>query len=252
MSSDYLDSLQAALSFDPPLARRVRREFEDHLREAVAGDATEDRQEAERRAIANCGDPHSIAIEFAAISLARRTKRLAMGVVLVLLGVLLSMKGHIAWYAAMGWVINDDMKSLSAAIGTVARDAFWIATFVGAAAWAYGSRHRLPSAYIDQKYPSYLPRFCLVAGIATTALTVSVLSDAALATIRLISTNPSIAFFIPISSIGFELAGVAALIVLIHTLVQRAIFAAELRNPLRRGDLGPAHRSPSRGPMPFS
>lgn len=247
MSSSYLDSLQAALSFDQPLARRVRREFEDHLREAVAADATADRQEAERRAIASCGDPREIAAEFAEISLARRTKRLAMGVVLVLLGVLLSMKGHIAWYAAMEWVINDDLKSLAAAIGTVARDAFWIATFVGAAAWAYGSRHRLPSDFSHEKFPSYLRRFCFVAGIATTALTVSVFSDAALTTIRLISTNPSIAFFIPISSIGFELAGIAALIVLIHTLVRRAIFAAELRNPLRRGSLGPAHRPPLSG-----
>jgi hypothetical protein len=247
VKSDYLDSLQAALSFDQPLARRVRREFEDHLKEALAADAAEDREEAERRAIASCGDPHEIAIEFAEISLARRTKRLALGVVLVLLGVLLSMKGHIAWYAAMGWVINDDMKSLSAAIGAVARNAFWIATFVGAAAWAYGSRHRLPSDYIHDKYPSYLRRFCFVAGIATTALTVSVLSDAALATIRLISTNPSVAFFIPISSIGLELAGVAALIVLIHTLVQRAIIAAELKNPLRRGDLGSPQRSRANG-----
>jgi uncharacterized membrane protein len=228
VSSDYLDLLQAALSFDQPLARRVRSEFEDHLREAVAADAAEDRQEAERRAIASCGDPREIAAEFAAISLARRTKRLAMGVVLVLLGVLLSMKGHIAWYAAMEWGIDDELKSLAATIGAVARHAFWIATFVGAAAWAYGSRYRLPTDYIRGKRPSYLYRFCLIAGLATAALTVSVLSDAALATIRLISTNPSIAFFIPISSIGLELAGVAALIVLIRKLVQRAILAAEL------------------------
>ncbi|HVH82599.1 MAG TPA: hypothetical protein VM782_24615 [Stellaceae bacterium] len=229
MSSDYLDSLQAALSFDPSLARRVRREFEDHLSEVAAADAAADLQDAERRAIALCGDPSEIAAEFAAISLARRTKRLAMGVVLALLGVLLLMKGRTEWYAAMGWVISDDVKSLAAGIGTVARDAFWIATFVGMAAWAYGSRYRLPSDYIREKYPRYLSRFCAVTGIATIALTVSVLSDAALATIRLISTHPSMAFFVPISSIGLELTGVAVLILLIHTLIQRAIFTARLK-----------------------
>lgn len=229
MSSDYLDALQAALSFDRPLARRVRSEFEDHLREVVVADPAADRQEAERRAIAACGDPREIAAEFAAISLARRTKRLAMGVVLVLFGVLLSMKGRVAWYAAMGWVIDGDMKSLAGGIGTVARDAFWIATFAGVAAWAYGSRYRLPCDYIHERYSRYLCRFCIVTGIATMALTVSVLSDAALAAIRLISRAPSIAFFLPISSIGLELAGVGALIVLMHTLVHRAIFTAGLK-----------------------
>jgi hypothetical protein len=55
--SDYLDSLVGALSFDRPLSGRVRQEVEDHLREAVAADPAGDGPEAERRAIANFGDP---------------------------------------------------------------------------------------------------------------------------------------------------------------------------------------------------
>ena len=96
MICEYLDSLVAALGFDAALARRVRAEFEDHLRQAMAVDPSEDRVEAERRAIANCGDARAIAAEIAAISLAKQTKRLAVGVVLVLGSVLLAMKGHIA------------------------------------------------------------------------------------------------------------------------------------------------------------
>jgi hypothetical protein len=229
VTSEYLDSLQAALSFDRSLARRVRKEFEDHLREAVAADRSEDRCEAERNAVASCGDPRAIAGELAATSLAKQTKRLAVVIVLVLLGVLLSMKGHIAWYVAMQWAINDEMRPLATAIGTLDRYAFWIATFVGAAAWAFGTRYRRPSDYFYVKYTRYFRRFCLVACTTAAALSVSVLSDAALATIRLASTNPSIAFVIPILSIALELVGAGTLIVLIRSLARRAASTAELQ-----------------------
>ena len=65
MISAYLERLGAALSFDPLLARCVRREVEDHLREAVAADPLGDGLTAERRAIANFGDPDVIAAQFA-------------------------------------------------------------------------------------------------------------------------------------------------------------------------------------------
>jgi hypothetical protein len=58
MISAYLESLAGALSFDRSLSRCVRQEVEDHLWEAVAADPISDRLEAERRAIANFGDPH--------------------------------------------------------------------------------------------------------------------------------------------------------------------------------------------------
>ena len=178
--SEYLDALQAALHFDRSLARRVCSEFEDHLREALAADPSDNRWEAERRAIAKCGEPRAIAAELSVISLAKRTKKLAMAVVLVLLGVLLAMKGHVAWYAAMQWLIKDDMKPLATTIGAIARNAFWIATFVGAAGWVYGSMHRLPSDYFYGKYSRHLYRFCLIFGAASAALLVSVISDGAL------------------------------------------------------------------------
>jgi hypothetical protein len=79
----------------------------------------------------------------------------------------------------MQWVINDDMKPLATTIGAIARNAFCIATFVGAAGWAYGSRHRLPSDYFYAKYSRRLYRFCLISGAATAALLVSVISDGA-------------------------------------------------------------------------
>jgi hypothetical protein len=229
VTSEYLDTLQAALRFDRSLARRVRKEFEDHLREAVSADPSEDRGQAEQRAIANCGDPRVIATELAVISLARRTKRTAVVIVLVLVGVLLLMRGLIAWYAAIQWAISDDMQPLAAMIGIVTRYAFGTATLVGAAAWAYGSRHRLPPDYAYGKYSRHLHRFCMLSSIATAALAVCVLSGGALTTIRLASTTPSIAFLIPVLSIALELLGAGALVILIRTLARQAEFTAGLQ-----------------------
>jgi hypothetical protein len=231
--SEYLDTLQAALRFDSSLARRVRKEFEDHLREAVAADPGEDRRQAEQRAIANCGDPRAIATELAVISLARRAKRLAVIVVLVLAGVLLLMRGLIAWYAAIQWTISDDMKPLAATIGIVIRYTFGTATFIGAAAWAYGSRHRLPSDYAYAQYSRHLNRFCGLSSIATAALLVCVLGGGALTIIRLTSTNPSIAFFIPVLAVALELLAAGALVILIRALIRQAEFTAGLQKASR-------------------
>jgi hypothetical protein len=229
VTSEYLDTLEAALRLDRSLARRVRKEFEDHLREAVAADPSEGRGQAEQRAIANCGDPRAIATELAVISLARRTRRLAVIIVLVLAGVLLLMHGLITWYAAIQWAISDDVKPLAATIGMVTRYAFWTATLIGVAAWAYGSRHRLPSDYAYAKYSRHLHRFCMLSCIATAALLVCVFGGGALTTIRLASTSPSIAFFIPVLVVALELLAAGALVILIRDLARQAEFTAGLQ-----------------------
>ena len=233
MISEYLDALQAGLRFDSSLARRVRQEFEDHLREAVAADPCEDRRQAEQRAIANCGDPRAIATELAIISLARRTKRLAVTIVLVLAGVLLLMRGLIAWYAAVEWAICDDMKPLAATIGMVSRYAFWTATLIGVAAWAYASRYRLPSDYAYAQYSRHLNRFRMLSGIATAVLLVCVVSAGALTMIRLTSTNPSLAFFIPVLSVALEVLAAGTLVILLRALTRQAEFTAGLQRASR-------------------
>src|SRR5579863_2406066 len=137
VTAEYLDSLAEALSFDRSLARRVRSEFEDHLEEAIAYDQCEDRVEAERRAIAKCGDPHAIAAELAVTSLARRSKMLAAGIVIVLVSVLLAMKGHVAWYAAMQWGIPDNVQAVATPLGKIARCSFGVAMLLGVTSCIY-------------------------------------------------------------------------------------------------------------------
>ena len=229
MTAEYLDSLTEALSFDRSLARRVRSEFEDHLEEAMACDQCEDRVEAERRAIAKCGDPRAIAAELAVNSLARRSKGLAVGIVVVLVGVLLAMRGHVAWYAAMQWGIPDSVQPVAITLGTIARRAFGVAMFLGMTSCVYGSWRCSPSIYSHRAYFKRLRHFCLLSGMATTALVVCIFSDAALATIRLEPISPSAAFFVPVGSIAFELFCAIVLIILIRSLVRRAVLVSHLQ-----------------------
>src|SRR5262249_30611007 len=115
--SDYLESLTTALSFDRVLARSVRQEVEDHLWEAIAADRTGDGLEAERRAIANFGDPLAIAAQFAVVSLAQQTRRAGIALILVIGGVFATMKARLAWYAMTEWAMRDDLKGVGATVG---------------------------------------------------------------------------------------------------------------------------------------
>src|SRR5215468_8184598 len=97
---DYVERLARKLDFDRSLSRRVRQEVEDHLREAVAADTTNDVAAAERRAVANFGDADAIAAQFAVTSLATRSRRMSGASILGIAAIFIVMKGRVAWYAA--------------------------------------------------------------------------------------------------------------------------------------------------------
>ena len=82
MIAAYAELLAGKLAFNPSLSRRVRQEVQDHLWEA-AGGASANGREAVQRAIANFGDPHVIATQFATAWLARQTWKVGITVILV-------------------------------------------------------------------------------------------------------------------------------------------------------------------------
>jgi hypothetical protein len=222
MISDYLDRLGGALSFDRALAHRVRVEIEDHLREETAADPSPDRRAAEERAIGACGDPQTLAAEFAVIALAKRTNRLGVGVFLGIAGVLIAMKARVAWYALMQCVLNDDMRCVAAFVGSIDAGAFWVSLVLGIAGAAYLGGGRTPSSLPRMR------RFRLLCAAATAALTVSVISDGVLTSIRL-ATAPGSAPYFPVFSILFEISCMVVLIAMIRDLAQRAMFTAALQ-----------------------
>jgi hypothetical protein len=218
--SDYLEALGRALSFDRSLAACVRQEVEDHLREAVASDPMNDALEAERRAIANFGDPQIIAGQFAVLSLAKQARRVGAAVILMVAGVFILMRVRVAWYAGTQWALSDNLRAVSGVVGLIDRYSFLLSVVIGVAGWTYVSGRRRPVAF----YPAYrqqLRRFLLLSTAATGTLVVSVISDGALTALRLLGTDLSADSVVPLFSMAVEIACVGILVFQIRTITQR-------------------------------
>jgi hypothetical protein len=225
--SQYLESLAAALSFDRSLSRCVRQEVEDHLWETVAADPIGDRLEAERRAIANFGDPRVIAAQFAVVSLAKQTRRVGVAVVLVVAGVFIVMKARVAWYAATQWAMSDDMSAVGGIVGLIDRYSFWLSVIIGIGSFAYIGVRGIPQAF----YPAYrkrLDRFFVLCTAATGALVVSIICDGVLTALRLVETEVGAAFLIPIFSMAIEIACAGVLVFQMRSIAQRMASTAAL------------------------
>jgi hypothetical protein len=208
--AQYLDALSEALSYDRSLSRCVRQEVEDHLYEAVAADPAADRLEAQRRAVANFGAPHAIAAQFAAVSLARRTRSIGTGVVAAIMAVFVAMKARVAWLAAMPWAVSDDLRAASGIALSIDRYAFWLALIAGIAGWLYIDSRSTP-ARLDPAYRRQIRRCFLICAAATAALVLSVTCDGILTAFRLVGREFSVEYLVPIVSMAIEVGCASAL-----------------------------------------
>jgi hypothetical protein len=225
--ADYLDTLTRELSFDPPLAHRVRQEVEDHLCEAAA--ATGDGSiEAQTRAIRNFGDARDIASQYAALSLLRQTRQNG-AIVVVASGVLyLAMKGRIAWYGLMQWTLSDNLQGVGKIVLAIDRTAYVLAFLLGAAGWAYISRGRV-SARFNAHCRKRLRRGLLLAIAAACPMLVSVMADTVVTALRILEERP------PVSVSSIALLSIAVEIVFALVLVIG--IGRTLRNTLRASSL---------------
>jgi hypothetical protein len=229
MIADYLERLGRELSFDRSLARSVQQEVEDHLWEAVGADSSGDVMAAQRRAIANFGDARAIAAQFAVISLTKHSRRAAVAAVLMIASVFIAMKARITWYAAMQWVIGDDMRAVSGLVIRIDRYAFWLSVIIGFAGWAYIVSRRIPAVF-HRDYRRQLRRFFYLCCAATGALIVSVISDGVLTAIQLLGTGLSVEFLVPTFSMAVEIACIGILVFHIRGITRRAASTAAMLN----------------------
>jgi hypothetical protein len=225
--ADYLAQIETALSFDRALSRDVRREVEDHLRESIAADPSEDRLEVEQRAIARFGDAHLIAMQLAAVSLAKQTKRTGATVIVIIAAIFVAMKARVTWYVVMQCTLADDVKAISAIVGSIDRYAFWLSVVVGIGAWCYVGVLGL-LAFSDPACRKQLRGFFLLSAAATGALLVTVASDGLLTALRLPGMGLSAEFLVPVLSMTIEIACAGVLVLQIRDFSRRATFAAAL------------------------
>lgn len=213
MIAAYLKELAGALAFDPALASRVVTEAREHLVDAAAEDACEDRDEAERRAVARFGDPRELAAEFAVVSLARQAWRIGVIIALSIVVAMAMMKARLAWYALVQWTIADDARAAAGVVLSVNRYAFWIAVLAGLGALFYLARRRAP-ARLHVGYRIHLRRATLLFSTATAALAVSAICDLILMALRTGAGLTSDAI-VPLATLSIEIGCVALVIVMI-------------------------------------
>ena len=225
--ADYLDKLTRELSFDPPLASRVRQEVEDHLWEAAAetGDSS---FEAQGRAIRNFGDAREIASQYAALSLLRQVRRSGAIIVLASGAVYLAMKGRIAWYGLMQWMLSDNLQAVGKIVLAIDRSAYILAFLLGAAGWAYISSRRV-SPRFHAGCRAQLRRGLLLAIAATCPMVVSVAADTTVTAFRILKERPPISVsLIPLLSIAVEVAFAAVLVTVLGKALRSTLRASSL------------------------
>ena len=225
--ADYLDALTRELSFDRPLAHRVRHEVEDHLWEAAAanGDTSIETQE---RAVRRFGEAREIAGQYAALSLLRQARR-SGGIIVLASGVLyIAMRGRVAWYGLMQWALSDAMQPVGKVVLAIDRTAYILAFLLGAVGWAYISSRRV-SPRFHARCRAQLKRGLLLAMAAACPMVVSVIADAVVTALRYLEERPPVSvFFIPVLSIAIEVAFAAVLVIAIGKTLRNTLRASSL------------------------
>jgi hypothetical protein len=225
--ADYLGRLTRELSFDPPLASRVCQEVEDHLCEAAA--ATGDGSiEAQGRAIRNFGDAREIASQYAPLSLLRQARRSGAIIVVASGALYLAMKGRIAWYGLMQWVLTDNLQAVGKIVLAIDRSAYILAFLLGAVGWAYISSRRV-SPRFDAGCRAQLRRGLLLAIAATCPMLVSVMADTVVTAFRIFEERPPISVsLIPLLSIAVEVAFAVVLVAALGKALRSTLRASSL------------------------
>jgi len=225
--ADYLGALTRELSFDVPLAHRVRQEVEDHLWEATAvnGDTS---IEAQARAVRRFGEAREIASQYAALSLLRQTRRSGAIIVLTSGALYIAMRGRAAWYGLMQWALSDTLQPVGKVALAIDRTAYILAFLIGAVGWAYISSRRV-SRRFHAGCRAQLKRGLLLAMAAACPMVVSVIADAVVTALRLLDERPPVSvFLIPLLSIAIEVAFAAVLVIAIGKTLRNALRASSL------------------------
>jgi hypothetical protein len=219
--ADYLGTLERELNFDAQLSRQVRREVEDHLREAVAAEPDGDEMERQRRALVRFGKPKEIASQYLTVSLLQQSRGTTALLVLVTAAIFAVMMGRGWWYEASHWPLSDQFEATTRQAVAIARGIFLSAFAIGVIAWTYV--YRFPEAAPLAIYKRF--KRGIVLAIAAAALLLCTLAgEVGLTALRLMHSAPLPVAIVPIIVLAIEFGG--ALMVILQIRRARAAGAA--------------------------
>ncbi|MBR0696497.1 hypothetical protein [Bradyrhizobium lablabi] len=228
MIEAYTESLAGKLNFNPSLSQRVRQEIQDHLWEAAAADPSGNGREAVQHAIANFGDPHVIAAQFATAWLARQTWKVGVTIILVITSVFVAMKARVTWYAAAQWILSDHVRAVAKIVGLIDACAFYVSVILGIAGCVYVIVRRAPTTALCASHCSRLRHLLLLSAVSAAALSVSVIGDGVLTALRVVGREFTVEFVVPIFSIAIEIVCAGILIFSVRSIVVRMVHTAAL------------------------
>ena len=224
--ADYADTLARRLRFDIALARRVRTEVEDHLRESAdeLGGASPDNQ---LLAIAGFGDPDDLARQYAADCLLAQIQQVSIAVALAVIGVFLAMGSRVVWYSFTQWESNALLKRLVPIALPIDHYASLIAIGCAALGFGYLVTRRTPADF-HAVYRRQLGVGLLLCGGAALALLAVVGVEFVVTFCRIAAAMPSPAILVPALTVLAEIALVIAVIFRIAAAIRYAVIAGTL------------------------
>jgi hypothetical protein len=127
----------------------------------------------------------------------------------------------------MQWSTRDDLREISAVVGSVDRYSFWLSVFIAIVGLVHiGSRHAPPEP--DATYCRHLHRFFVLCLAATASLVVSIICDGVLTAFRLIGAELGTGSLIPIVSMVIEMAFAGLLVFQVRSIQRRIASTAAL------------------------
>jgi hypothetical protein len=201
--ADFGDAVARELSFDPPLARRLRVEVEDHLHEAFA-----DRTSSETAlpdGVHAFGDPRAFARQFLAMALLSLARRAAAVTALAVVGMFGAMEARAVWYGWVNWPVSERLAAANTVGHPVDRFAFALAAAFALSGLVYVVTRRAPAPFRAPFGREIESCVKLNAAVAF-ALISAMATELVLTGIRLFEAGLDARTLVPLASLLLELA----------------------------------------------
>ena len=225
--ADFGSAVARELSFDPRLARRLRAEVEDHLREALADRADPHGENRLAEVMCAFGDPRAFAQQFLAIALLSLARRAVVVMAFAVIGMFGAMEARAAWYGWVNWPVSDHVRAANAIGHPVDRVAFVLAVAFALSSLAYIITRRAPVRF-DPTFGREIGFSIKLSVAVALALIGAMAIELVLSGVRLFESELDARAFVPFVSLILEVALAGGSMFYISIMISRCSRALRL------------------------